>query len=376
MPGPLNSLLQMLFAAAILAGAVGLPVLAISLRVRKANLFPRGATWEAPWSGWALVAAFGVALLLPSLVQIVLSDSGLFQALYGPDFPTKPPGPNDLNNLEYKRAAHLRGLWAQAIAVPLQVAVLLAGFRFGSGAPLKTMGLTRERWRPNLALGYLGWLILAPLAFAAFALAILLLAPNPDKHPLTDLGERAGRREWILFAFQAVVLAPALEELLFRGLLLPWLLRPPKSDGGEPELILKPQYRGHVVYAAAVLLATQTPTLTDALRSGQARPILDASGPFLFLMLLLPLYLILPFSRRVRRWAHLATPQAVRACFADAALFAAVHANVWPSPIPLFILGLGLAWLTARTHSLVPALIAHALFNAVAVVYLALGGGA
>jgi membrane protease YdiL (CAAX protease family) len=53
-------------------------------------------------------------------------------------------------------------------------------------------------------------------------------------------------------------------------------------------------------------------------------------------------------------------------------LFASFHAQVWPSPIPLFFLGLGLGWLSYRTQSLIGPIVAHALFNAVACIVLAL----
>jgi membrane protease YdiL (CAAX protease family) len=52
--------------------------------------------------------------------------------------------------------------------------------------------------------------------------------------------------------------------------------------------------------------------------------------------------------------------------------FAAMHSPVWPSPIPLFLLGVGLAWIRYRTSSLVGALMLHSLFNAVTALALVL----
>jgi len=54
------------------------------------------------------------------------------------------------------------------------------------------------------------------------------------------------------------------------------------------------------------------------------------------------------------------------AFYGNGLLFAALHSSVWPSPIPLFLLGFGLAWLAHRTQSLVAPIVAHALFNGVA----------
>jgi membrane protease YdiL (CAAX protease family) len=62
-----------------------------------------------------------------------------------------------------------------------------------------------------------------------------------------------------------------------------------------------------------------------------------------------------------------------RGIYASAALFSLVHSGVWPSPIPLFFLGVGLGWLAVRTRGvLVPALV-HGLFNAVSAIYVLRG---
>jgi membrane protease YdiL (CAAX protease family) len=58
------------------------------------------------------------------------------------------------------------------------------------------------------------------------------------------------------------------------------------------------------------------------------------------------------------------------AIFTNGLFFAAMHSAVWPSPIPLFLLGMALAWLTYRTSSLVGAVTLHALVNATAVLSL------
>ena len=50
---------------------------------------------------------------------------------------------------------------------------------------------------------------------------------------------------------------------------------------------------------------------------------------------------------------------------------------VWPTPIPLFALGLSLGYLAYRTQSLVAPVVLHGLFNAVAglaILYVYLGG--
>jgi membrane protease YdiL (CAAX protease family) len=64
----------------------------------------------------------------------------------------------------------------------------------------------------------------------------------------------------------------------------------------------------------------------------------------------------------------------VRGVYASAALFALVHSAIWPSPIPLFVLGLGLGWLAVRTRGFLAPAIVHGLFNAVSAVFVLRGG--
>ena len=65
--------------------------------------------------------------------------------------------------------------------------------------------------------------------------------------------------------------------------------------------------------------------------------------------------------------------QHIRAIYASAALFALVHAGVWPSPIPLFVLGLGLGWIAIRSRGVLVPIVVHGLFNAVSAVYVLRG---
>jgi membrane protease YdiL (CAAX protease family) len=44
-------------------------------------------------------------------------------------------------------------------------------------------------------------------------------------------------------------------------------------------------------------------------------------------------------------------------------LFAAFHSGVWPSPVPLLLLALGLGYLAYRAQSLAAPMLIHALFN-------------
>ena len=57
--------------------------------------------------------------------------------------------------------------------------------------------------------------------------------------------------------------------------------------------------------------------------------------------------------------------------YGSAMVFAISH-STWPTPIPLFFLGIGLGYLAYRTQNLMPGIIAHGLFNAVTCLTLVL----
>ena len=59
--------------------------------------------------------------------------------------------------------------------------------------------------------------------------------------------------------------------------------------------------------------------------------------------------------------------------FGTALFFAAVHSNVWPTPVALFLLGLGLGWLAVWTRSLIAPVVVHSLFNGVSFLLLFYG---
>jgi membrane protease YdiL (CAAX protease family) len=89
-----------------------------------------------------------------------------------------------------------------------------------------------------------------------------------------------------------------------------------------------------------------------------------AATPALFVLALAPIYLLVCWRSR--------TPLGP-ALFGTSLLFAYVHASVWPTPVPLFVLALGLGALAQRTRSLVGPIVLHSLFNGVSCVQLIMG---
>jgi len=363
-------LLLMLAAGLIVACAGGLAIILLYALIR-----PNRGPFFAPISrrhpapdGVTVGIAFAVFVLTPQIVHVLLSWVGFFHAIYGDIFPSGWPG---------KAPDTIRTLWSGAIAFPLQLGLMFAIVRTRGGLP----AFEPRGWVRHAVAGYLTWLLVTPVAFCVFALANLahfwLTSQPPDKHPLTALGDSGGTREWTLFVLQTVFLAPILEELLFRGLLLPWLAqtRPPAPDSVMPVM---PPHRPQIIMLLCVGVAAilHSADIESAWRAGDRFSAAMHLIPAVFFVALFPLDLLAHKSSRLRRSLRIRSVQQLRAIVASSVLFAAVHAQVWPSPVPLFVLALGLGYLYIRTRSMVGPVVVHGMFNAVSAVYLLLGGPA
>src|SRR5262249_49158976 len=133
------------------------------------------------------------------------------------------------------------GLLISLLAFPFQLLSILFVLQRASNTQPYQLGLTTHRLGRNVLLGALGWLILTPPVLVlneAVYQAYQWLAPEQvGQHPFTQLakGGLTGS-EWLALVFLAVVAAPVLEELLFRGLLQPWLAR--RWWGGHAAMLL------------------------------------------------------------------------------------------------------------------------------------------
>jgi membrane protease YdiL (CAAX protease family) len=328
-------------------------------------LLPRRRPWRpAPWGGLEVFCLFLVVFVLPLGILRLLNH---------------PLGPPDRDE------EALRDALAQAVAVPAQLGIVFFFlWKVRHVRPFQ-LGFHAGRLAANVTLGYLAWLAVTPLVYGVDVLTRWIYeeahGSAPEEHPLLKL-VRAEQPAlaWALLWFLTVVAAPLVEEVMFRGLIQGWFLS--RSWGG------------HVGMVLALLLSGDKPD----------EPAWERR---VFVLALLPPYLLLPLvlGRRAGAPAPEAVPPAVppvdglspvhregepaaragwaerfldavyraaaepRVChgwaiYAAAAIFAVVHP--WPTPVPLFPLGLGLGWLAYRTRSLVGPMTLHALFNAVA----------
>jgi membrane protease YdiL (CAAX protease family) len=320
-----------LLAWLLLAVSSALPVLSLWFFLGTKRLLPPQRVRLAPWNGYEVFLVFlSTQPLVRLLLSQLLNRIGFFNWLYGPGF------------ADQKLADARRGLWELTFAFPLQLAGTFIILRSLSGTRLYQLGLATAGTARNALMGWLAWLLLAP---PVLLLNILVLwcywvwkgAPAKD-HPLTQLAQaQPSSIEWILIIVSSVFLAPVLEELLFRRVLQGWSARRP--------------WGGPITLAAAFALSTGASHDWE---------------PALFVLIMAPGCFL--GEDLFRRWLPL--PYSARAIYSSALLFAVLHP--WPTPVPLFMLGLGLGYLACRTQNLVAPIVCHAFFNGVACVVMLL----
>ncbi len=254
-------------------------------------------------------------------------------------------------------AKEQRNFWITLCIFPFNLATVLILFRMASGTQPYQLGLSCRSLLRRLALACLSWLVITPFVFGInflVSLAYVDLTGRKPEHPLEQLAEGSPLfTDAVLIGLVALAVAPIWEELLFRGVVQPWLAQE--------------EWRSHFVMGLASLIGISAGIAnfqeSQALDLGR---ILGNLSPILFVMILFPGYLYT--DRLLQRWI----PQRslFRGIFATSLLFAMVHSLVWPTPIPLFFLALGLGFLAYRTQSLLAPILFHSLFNAVACIAL------
>lgn len=340
---------------------------------------------QAPAGGVALAVLVTLYLTYyfwGGLASLALEGSGILTRYYGPHFLNAArdklfadaaareqertrlgllagPGASRVEIIEKAigRTARAQfGLWVTCLAFPFQAISIPLVFWLMLRWPPSRIGLTLRRFRRNLAAGVVGWLLLTPpvlaLNFLITYLYGLWTTVGTQEHPLTELAEHGIRPfEEILLVAAAVVAAPVLEEMMFRGVIQRWVVRWP---GGNLLALAA---------ALAVAFWSRHEEFIQGWGQWDATFILELA-PVGFVLAMLPVYGI------VRACSRTSVGPGI---FAASLLFAAVHSFAWPTPISLFLLALGLGYLFHRTGSLVGPMVLHALFNAVTCVVLLAG---
>ena len=180
-----------------------------------------------------------------------------------------------------------------------------------------------------------------------------------------------------ILVLAGVVLAPIAEELIFRGVLLGWLTklavgekRPVNPDPtiGVIDKPIEPDFGGYL------LETVEVDPVEEATEPGLAATSEHPTrNPY-----------EAPFSSIVPRYETVAVDPSGRvfplllANITVSLIFAALHGAVWPTPVPIFFLSLGLGLLYQRTGGILASTALHMTFNGVStlLMFLTLGPAA
>jgi membrane protease YdiL (CAAX protease family) len=353
-------------------------------RPAASSILPLQRQRAVPWSGWEILCAFFVYYLASGIALSVVAGpkieekevTGLIEELNAEepevrekaqqklihlsksaekpirDALANDPTPELKERLEEilnQQTARTRApqLLAQLVGAVIGLLAAIGIPWFVSHTRPYQLGLSTSRLGSNLFLGIFAVFCLTPLVMGCFFTITDLMQKlnlKPEEHPLTELGRsHPGPIDWLLMTLNAAVAAPMIEELLARGLFQRWLTT--RNHGWEM-----------AIYTALILsLLPQLLRIQDAILAHVSLLGLIKQLPTTFFVLAtVPPFLV------VRRYVPSLTVSAV---YGSSLAFAAAHAAVWPSPVPLFVLAIGLGMLAYRTQSLIPSIVAHSLFN-------------
>ncbi len=196
------------------------------------------------------------------------------------------------------------------------------------------LGLQRGRLARDVAMGAITFLLISPLVFG---LQTVLTAFFESRHPLLELAKQgADFRFFAIIILSAVVIAPIVEEYMFRVLLQSWLERITRDAD-----------------FAALIFGGRDPVLSVEEPRDQPTGAADS--------LQQPVAKGLPCPRR-----------SSLAILVSALVFALMHRSHGPDPIPLFLLAVALGYVFSRTGRVLPCIVAHALLNATTIATLAI----
>jgi membrane protease YdiL (CAAX protease family) len=241
-----------------------------------------------------------------------------------------------------------------AISVVLLVLLPML-VRATSGARLRDFGLSFEGWKRQAAVGVVAILITAPVVYGIQHLVVNLFHVRPRAHPLEKMlrDQSTGGGADLAF-FAAVIVAPLLEELLFRGIFQRWMVK----------LLLKLGLKGaaSAQRRPAPRLTRVIPALPPDELDYRISPLPETVAP----PGLDSWQVDEPESPAKNLEASPGQGAGVLAGIAivlTSLFFAAVHGPQWPAPLALFVLSLAIGTVYHQTGSLIAAICMHAVFN-------------
>jgi membrane protease YdiL (CAAX protease family) len=278
-----------------------------------------------PWGQVVLVGFLAMFFLGTILIYLYLRNQQQV-----------PAEPTPIERLTFQLDTMRLSVACSLITLSLVLGFSYLQVRITNGEAIPWIGLI-PNWR-DLRNGLLLGVACVPLlyimqGFLQYLLVVVFQQPRVE-HPLIELVRKNKDAEsglvtelmaWI--ALSVTVIAPVLEELLFRGLLQGWI-------------------RAKYQVVTGKMLATPSgvenvprPETNNPYQASQVR------------LLTNPAELQ---RRRLTTWAPI---------FMASMAFALVHAGHGPAPIPLFFFSMALGYVYEKTGRLAPSIIAHLMLN-------------
>jgi membrane protease YdiL (CAAX protease family) len=262
----------------------------------------RPVPWDLPVVAPAIVLFLGIRIgFVFWAQQHVAADVALNERLQQTGDPLSAWGEPDYARPMFQAAAASQ--FVTAIVIALVLAIVFRANR-------NDMGFSARRWAYDLRLGVIGFFALAvPALLLQGALQSLIVE---SQHPIVLAFKNSTDGSAFLWAaVAAVVVAPTVEEFLFRCVL----------QGMFERIWSEP---------SPAIIVNQAEALPPVA----------------------------------------AEPQSVAPIFFSAGIFALMHLTSGIDVIPLFFLALGLGYLYRQTHRLAPGIVVHTLLNAFSMVVL------
>lgn len=239
---------------------------------------------------------------------------------------------------------------SSAVCMVFTVAIVWAWLRL-RGASARDLGMSWPDVSRDVVLGASAFIMLAPIVFGIQMVLVMIVGPT--KHPFIVLLQKTPDVSLFLAtSVNAVLLAPIVEELLFRGVLQGWL-QSLRSGMSFDEVLIGAEHND-------VPPASANP---DTENSPEALPASDPANPYrppaLNEAAQAPITAELvdspaPTRNRFVNWVPI---------LGSSVLFSLAHYSHGPDWVPLLVLAMGLGYLFQRTHRLVPCMTVHFLLN-------------
>ncbi len=252
-------------------------------------------------------------------------------------------GPHDPGSDASPEQSLAELMFQSAVSNGLLLVLVPAFVRLTSGAGLADLGLHRQEWPRQMGIGVRAAMLMTPPVCAIQFLTVQIW--RSQAHPVEQMVlEKLTVGVAILAVLSTMVLAPWIEELLFRGIFQRWLGRLVEDRPFSTTAIQEKGRFGPLVPEDESFFLNSKATSTESTPIDPGSEILASSHQ--------------PAEQPSSRFSSL--PILLTSFF-----FAAMHLSQWPAPVAIFLLSMALGTVYERSGSLLAAITMHATFNGV-----------